>query len=84
MCELRKRIVARAHDDDAITTTGQLDQHVGTGATVWKSKGFSAVPLDFANKIIAADAAIDRATEINGLGHDQNVLIVQPVCKAAH
>jgi hypothetical protein len=75
MCELRKRIVACAHDYDAITTMGQPDQHVATGATVWKSKGFSAVPLDFVNKIIAADAAIDRATEINGLGHDQNILI---------
>ncbi len=75
MCELRKRIVARAHDYDAITTAGQPDQHVATGAAAWKRKGLSAVPLDFANKIIAADAAIDRATEINGLGHDQNILI---------
>jgi len=75
MCELRKRIVARAHDYDAITTTGQPDQHVATGVAVWKRKGLSAVPLDFGNKIFAADAAIDRAAEINGLGHDQNILI---------
>jgi hypothetical protein len=75
MCELRKRIVAGAHDYDAITTTGQPDQHVATGAAVRKRKGLSAVPLDFANKIIAADAAIDRAAEINRLGHDQNILI---------
>jgi hypothetical protein len=75
ICELRERIVARAHDYDAITTTGQLDQHVATGAAIWKSKGLSAAPLDFANNIIAADAAVDRAAEINGLGHDQNILI---------
>jgi hypothetical protein len=75
ICELRKRIVARAHDYDAITTTGQPDQHVATGAAVWKSKGLSAAPLNFANNIIAADAAVDRAAEINGLGHDQNILI---------
>src|SRR5262249_18293740 len=75
MCELRKRVVARAHDYDAITTTGQPDQHIATGAAVWKRKGVSAAPLDFANKIIAADAAIDRAAEINGLGHDQYILI---------
>jgi hypothetical protein len=31
--------------------------------------------LDFANKIIAADATVDRAAKINGLGHDQNILI---------
>ena len=74
-CELRKRIVARAHDYDAITTTGQPDQHVATGAAVWKSKGISAAPLDFANDILAADAAVDRAAEINGLGHDQNIFI---------
>src|SRR5215469_13199858 len=28
MCELRKRIVACAHDHDSITTTGQPDQHI--------------------------------------------------------
>ena len=75
ICELRKRIVARAHDYDAITTTGQPDQHVATGAAVRKSKGLSAAPPDLANNIIAADAAVDRAAEINGLGHDQNILI---------
>jgi hypothetical protein len=67
MCELRKRIVARAHDHDAITTTGQPDQHVATGAAVLKSKGLSPAPLDFANNIFAADATVDCAAEINGL-----------------
>ena len=33
---------------------------------------------------IFADAAVDRAAEINGLGHDQNILIAQPACKAVH
>ena len=84
MRELRKRIVARAHDHNAVTTTGQPDQHVATGAAVRKRKGLSAAPLDFANNIVAADAAVDRAAEINGLGHDQNVLILQPSCKAVH
>ena len=81
--ELRKRIVARAHDDDPITAMGQLDQQVATGSAIWKSKSFSATALDFTNNITAADAAIDCAAEINGLRHDQNILIVQPVCKAA-
>ena len=84
MCELRKRIVARAHDHDAITTTGQPDQHVATGAAVLKSKSLSPAPLDFANNIFAADATVDCAAEINGLGHDQNILIPQPACKAPH
>src|SRR5262249_12600994 len=75
MCELRKRIVAGTHDDDAITATGQSHQHVTTGATVFKSKGFSTAPLDFANNILAADATADRPAEINWLGHDQNILI---------
>ena len=56
MCELRKQIVARAHDHDAITNTGQPDQHVATGGAVWKSKGLSAASLDFANNVVAADA----------------------------
>ena len=47
MCELRKRIVARTHDYNAITTTCQTDQHVTTVATVCKSKGLSTAPLDF-------------------------------------
>ena len=84
MCELRKRIVACAHDYDAITMMGQPDQHVATGATVWKSKGLSAAPLDFANKIVAPDAAVDRAPEINGFGHDENIFIAQAAYKAAH
>src|SRR5262249_43713965 len=84
MCELRKRIVACAHDHDAITTTGQPDQHIATGAAVWKSKGLSAAPLDFANNIVAPDAALDRATEIDGLGHDQNILIAQTACETTH
>ena len=84
MCELRKRIVARAHDYDAITTTGQPDQHVATGAAVSKSKGLSPTPLDFANDIIAADAAVDRAAEINRLGHDQNVLVAHLAGEALH
>ena len=75
MCELRKRIVARAHDYDAIATTRQPDQHVATGAAVRKSKGLSAAPLDFANNIVAADAAVDCSAEINRLGHDQDILI---------
>src|SRR3974390_3000508 len=70
MCELRKRIVARAHNHDAITPTGQPDQHVATGAAVWKSKGLSAAPLDFANNIVASDATVDRTAKINGFGHD--------------
>lgn len=81
---MRKRIVPRAHDHDAITTTGQPDQHIATGAAVRKRKGPSAAPLEFANYIVAADAAVDRAAEINGLGHDQNIFIAQPACKAAH
>ena len=84
MCKLRKRIVARPHDYDAITPTSQSDQHVTTGATVCKSKGLSTAPLNFANNIVAADAAVDSATEINRLGHDKNILVAQPVCKAAH
>ena len=55
MRELRKRIVAHAHDHDAIATTGRPDQQVATGAAVWKSKGLSAEPLDLANNIFAAD-----------------------------
>ena len=75
MCELRKCVVARAHDDDAITTTSQVDQHIATGAAVGKGKGLPAAPLDFANKLIAADATVDRAAKINRLRHDQNILI---------
>jgi hypothetical protein len=84
LCELRKRIVSRAHDYDAIPTTGQFDQHVATRATVWKSKGLPAAPLDFANNIVAADAAVDRTAEINGLRHNENVVIAQSVCKTAY
>ena len=83
-CELRKRIVARAHHYDAIATTSQPDQQVATGGAIRKSKGLSTTPLDFANNIVAADAAVDRAAEVNGLGHDQNVLIFQPSRKAVH
>ena len=82
--ELRKRIVARAHHHDAIARTGQPDQQVATGGAVRKSKGLAATPLDFAHDRVAADAAVDRAAEVNGLGHDQNVLGVQPACKAVH
>src|ERR1700704_716835 len=84
MCELRKRIVARAHDHDAIATTGQPDQGVATGAAVWESKGLSTMPFNFANNFAASDAAVDGAAEIYRLGHDQNVLIVQPARKAVH
>jgi len=84
ICELRKGVVARAHDYDAITTVGQPNQHVATGTAVWKSKSLSAAPLDLANNIVAADATVDRAAEVNGLGHDQNILIVEPACEAAH
>src|SRR5262249_33670558 len=84
VCELRKRIVARPHDHDTIARTSQPDQHVATGAAVWKSKGLSARPLDFANKIFAPNAAVDRAPEINGLGHDENIFIAQPACEAVH
>src|SRR5262245_20284692 len=83
-CELRERIIARAHDHDAIATTGQTDQHVAAGDAVRKSEGLSTTPLDFANNIAAADAAVDRAAEINGLGHDQNVLSLQAACKVVH
>jgi hypothetical protein len=34
MCELRKRIVARAHDHNPIATTGQPDQGVATDVRV--------------------------------------------------
>ena len=84
MCKLRKRIIARAHDHDAIATMGQPDQGVATGAAVWKSKGPSTTPFDFANNFAASDAAVDRAAEIYGLGHDQDVLIAQPDRKAVH
>ena len=84
MCELRQRIIARAHDYDAVASTGQPDQHVTTAATVRKSKGLPTAPLNFANDIVAADAAVDSAAEINRLWHDKNILIVQPVCKALH
>src|SRR5712691_7030183 len=71
-CELRKRIVARAHDHDAIAGTGQPDQQVAAGGAIRKSKGRSPTLLDCANDIVAADAAVDRAAEVNRLGHDQN------------
>ena len=32
MCKLRQRVVARAHDHNAIAMTGQRDQGVATGA----------------------------------------------------
>lgn len=82
--ELRKRIVARAHDYDPIAASGQSDQQVATGCAFWKSKGLSAAPLDFTNNIVAADAAIDRTAEINGRRHDQNILVAQPASKAVH
>src|SRR4029077_15776789 len=63
-CELRKRIVTRAHDHDAIATAGLPDQLVATGGAVRKSKGLSATPLDFAHDGVAADAAVDRAAEV--------------------
>src|SRR4051794_27968022 len=63
-CELRKRIVARAHHHDAIARTGQPDQQVATGGTVRKSKGLAATALDFAHDRVAADAAVDRAAEV--------------------
>src|SRR5882757_11241278 len=84
MGELRQRIVARAHDHDAIATAGQPDQGVATGAAVWKCKSLSATPFDFTNNVAASDAAVDRAAEIDGLGHGEDVLIVQPVYKAVH
>ena len=84
MCKLRKRIIARAHDYDAVASTGQPDQHVTTAATVRKSKGLPTALLNFANNIVAADAAVDSAAEINGLWHDKNILLAQPVCKALH
>jgi hypothetical protein len=68
--EPRKGIVARAHDYNAITATGQSDQHVATGSAIWKGKGLSAASVDFTNNIVAADAAIDGAAEINRRGHD--------------
>src|SRR3954468_635420 len=55
--ELRKRIVARAPDHDAIATTGQPDQLVATGGAVRKSKGLPATPLDLAHNSVAPDAA---------------------------
>ena len=84
MCEPRKQIVARAHDYDAITTTGQSDQGVATSDAVWESKGLSTMPFNVANNFAASDAAVDRAAEIYGLGHDQYVLIVQSARKAVH
>src|SRR5215470_18810910 len=84
MCELRKRIVAGSHHHDAIATTGQPDQAVAAPIAVWKSKGLSTTPFDLADNLAAADAAVDRAAEIYGLGHDQNVLFVQAAGKAVH
>ena len=81
MCEPRKRIVARAHDYDAITATGQSDQGVATAAAVWESKGLSTMPFDVANNFAASNATVDRSAEIYRLGHDQNVLIMHPLAK---
>ena len=84
MREHRKRIVAGSHDHDAVATTGQLDQAVAASVTIWKGEGFSTTPFDLANDFSAANAAVDRAAEIYGLGHNQNVISVQPVRKAIH
>jgi hypothetical protein len=84
MRELGERIVAGAHDDDAIATTGQFDQGVAAGAAVWEGKGLSTMPFNFADNFLASDAAVDRATEIYGLGHHQNVFIAQSAYKAVH
>src|SRR5215831_9363328 len=82
MREHRKRIVAGSHDHDAVATTGQLA--ITASVTIWKGKGFSTAPFDLANDFSAANAAVDRAAEIYGLGHNQNVISVQPVGKAVH
>src|SRR5450755_66524 len=80
--EQRKRIVAGSHDQDAVTTTGELDQAVATGAAIRECKRLSTTPLDPLNDFTAADTAVDRAAEIDRLRHDENIIAVQPVRKA--
>ncbi len=84
MCEMRKRIVARAHDHNSIATTRQLNQRVTAAATVWKSNRMTPLPFNVADNVAASNAAVDGTAEIYRLRHEQNVLIVQPVHKAIH
>jgi uncharacterized protein YjdB len=84
MCEMRKRIIARAHDHNAIATTGNLDHSVAAAGTVWKSKRMTTLLFNIANNVATSNAAVDRTAKIDGLRHVQNVLIVQTVYKAIH
>lgn len=75
MCELRKRFVARAHNHNAIATTGQSDKGVAAGAAIRKCKCLSTTPFNFTYDFTTSNAAINSAAEIYRLGHDQNVVI---------
>ena len=84
MRELRKRIVARAHNHNAIATTGQSDKGVTAGASIRKCKSLYSAPFNLTYDFTTSNAAIDSAAEIDRLGHGQNVLIVQLTHKTVH
>jgi hypothetical protein len=73
---MRKRIIARSHDHDTVAPTSEPNESVAAAAAVWEGKSIPTMPFDFTNNVATSDATINSATEIYGLGHDENVLIV--------
>src|SRR6516165_7577971 len=47
--ELRKRVVARAHDHDAVAATSQADQQIAAAGAIRKGKRLSTTARDFSN-----------------------------------
>ena len=71
--EERQRVVARAHDDDAVAGPGQRKQPLAAGVAVGERLGAAAARRHAAAMSRADDAAVGRAAEIDRLGHQEHV-----------
>jgi len=74
--ELRKRVVARAHDDDSIAGSGDLDQPVTTLGAIGIDMGLASPRCNTRHDISAGNTAVRGAAEIDRLQHDENIFAI--------
>src|SRR3569833_2529161 len=73
-CELRQRVVTRAHHYDAVTRTGGCNQPVAAGGAISKDMGVASARFNAAYDVNRRDAAVCGAAEIDRLGLQKLVL----------
>ena len=75
--ERAQRIVARAHDDDAIAGLGKLQQLVATRGAFGERHRLQAARADTSDDVFARDSTIDSAAEIDGIAHQGEIFGAQ-------